>query len=64
LQVSIDREEDAPENMYGQPDTEDDADLIDSDLFYDFEDTVMEDDADDDFDILPEDGMDEFDDEI
>ncbi len=67
LQVNIDREEDTPENMYGQPDAEDDADLIDSDLFYDFEDTVMEDgvdDVDDDFDILPDDGMDEFDDEI
>ena len=63
LQVNIDREEDAPENMYGHPDAEDDVDLMDSDLFYDFEDTVMEDDTDDDFDILPDDGMDEFDDD-
>ena len=54
LQVSIDRAEDAPDNDYEKP-APDDA-LIDSELFYDFEDTVMEDeDGDDSFLDLPDD---------
>ena len=68
LPVNIDREEDAPENAYEQGGEGADSDLIDSDLFYDFEDTVMddapddlEDDLEDDFGLLPDDFMDEDD---
>ena len=46
LSVSIDKAEDAPANLYEE--TASEEDLIDSELFYDFEDTAMEDDPEDD----------------
>ncbi|MBE7031597.1 MAG: DNA-directed RNA polymerase subunit beta [Ruminococcaceae bacterium] len=60
LQVNIDRAEDAPENTFGQPEGEEaDADALDeSDLFYDFEDTVMDEEPEEDadsFDLLADD---------
>ncbi len=67
LQVNIDRAEDAPENAFGQPEGEEaDADALDeSDLFYDFEDTVMDEEPEDDvdsFDLLADDLLGDIDD--
>ena len=58
LPVNIDRAEDAPENSYPQPEGESEEDLLESELFYDFEDTVFEESGDDE-DILPEDSFDD-----
>ena len=68
LQVNIDRAEDAPENNFGQPEGEEaDADSLDeTDLFYDFEDTVMDEEPEDDadsFDLLADDLLGDVDDE-
>ncbi len=67
LQVNIDRAEDAPENNFGQPEGEEaDADSLDeNDLFYDFEDTVMDEEPEDDtdsFDLLADDLLGDIDD--
>jgi DNA-directed RNA polymerase subunit beta len=59
LHVSIDKPEDAPDTMYEEP-LASDEDLIDSELFYDFEDTVMDEDEDEDsFDLNIEDDLDD-----
>ena len=57
LHVSIDKPEDAPDTMYEEP-LASDEDLIDSELFYDFEDTVMDED-DDSFDLNLDDDLDD-----
>ncbi len=66
LQVSIDKNEDAPDNHYEEASVSEDE-LIDSDLFYDFEDTDMEDSALDDeqFDLAADDfDLDDTDEEL
>jgi len=65
LQVNIDRAEDAPENQPadiadGELASDDDSDLLDDELFYEFEDTT-DDSADDSYDVS--DDFVDFDDE-
>ncbi len=64
LQVSIDKAEDAPDNTFGPEEGAESTDE-ESDLFYDFEDTVMDETLDDDadsFDLLADDLLGDMDD--
>ncbi|MBR5614102.1 MAG: DNA-directed RNA polymerase subunit beta [Clostridia bacterium] len=64
LQVCIDKAEDAPDNTFGPEEGAESADE-ESDLFYDFEDTVMDESLDDDadsFDLLADDLLGDMDD--
>ncbi len=60
LQVSIDKAEDAPDTQYEEQ-VSSDEDLIDSELFYDFEDTALENAEDDDYDFVSDEDLDDID---
>ncbi len=60
LSVSIDKAEDAPDTQYEEQ-VSSDEDLIDSELFYDFEDTTLENAEDDDYDFVSDEDLDDID---
>ncbi len=64
LQVNIDRAEDAPETVPSDLPSEDDGDIIEDDIFYEFEDTVGDDMSDDDSFNISADGFSEIDADI
>ncbi len=62
LSVSIDKAEDAPDTQYEEQ-VSSEEDLIDSELFYDFEDTALENAEDDDYDFVSDEDLDDIDDD-